>query len=87
VRVLDAMGGIAAGAGVRVSKATKRKPNTTVDGELACMFGEPWLGPHPLCRLDLARTLGCPIEDVELVDYSHLAPKQLGKQEDEFCLT
>lgn len=27
----------------------KRLPNTTVDGALACAFGEPWLGPHPIC--------------------------------------
>lgn len=24
--------------------------NRTDDGHLACMFGEPWLGPHPLCE-------------------------------------
>ncbi len=29
---------------------TKPLPNTTAGGELACAFGEPWMGPHPLCE-------------------------------------
>ena len=40
-------------------KAPKRKPNTTEDWQLACMYGEPWMGEHPLCEKameeDLAR--------------------------------
>ena len=31
-------------------KAPKRKPNTTEDGQLACAYGEPWMGEHPLCE-------------------------------------
>lgn len=29
----------------------KAKPtlNRTADGQLACAFGEPWMGEHPLC--------------------------------------
>lgn len=33
----------------------KRAPNTTPDGALACAFGEPWLGPHPLCEAETER--------------------------------
>ncbi len=31
---------------------------------LTCAFGEPWLGPHPLCRAEIARVCGVSIEDV-----------------------
>lgn len=27
-----------------------RAANRTDSGELACAFGEPWMGDHPLCR-------------------------------------
>lgn len=27
----------------------EQKPNTTPDGQLACSFGEPWGGDHPIC--------------------------------------
>jgi hypothetical protein len=54
----------------------KGKPNTTATGELACAFGEPWLGPHPLCRAEVARVCGVPIEDVPLNDLSHLRPTE-----------
>lgn len=36
-------------------KVAKREPNTTIDGALACAFGEPWLGPHPLCEAETER--------------------------------
>lgn len=38
-----------------MAKAPTRQPNTTVDGGLACAFGEPWLGPHPLCDAETDR--------------------------------
>lgn len=34
----------------------RRAANTTVDGALACAFGEPCLGPHPLCEAETARS-------------------------------
>lgn len=37
--------------------ATKRAPNTTEDGGLACAFGEPWMGPHPLCEAEVDRSI------------------------------
>ena len=52
----------------------KPKPNTTVTGGLACAFGEPWLGPHPICRAHTAAACGVPIEDVPEPDFSHLRP-------------
>ena len=42
---------------------------------LVCSFGEPWLGPHPLCRAETARVCECPIEDVPDPDLSHLRPE------------
>ena len=33
----------------------KPKPNQTADGQLACAFGEPWDGPHPLCDAEADR--------------------------------
>lgn len=51
----------------------KRKPNTTASGELVCAFGEPWLGPHPLCRQHTADVCGRAVEDVPQPDLSHLA--------------
>lgn len=62
----------------RKQKPKKRAPNTTEDGELACSFGEPWLGPHPLCRAHTAQTCGVPIEDVLLPDFSHLKETKNG---------
>jgi hypothetical protein len=50
------------------------KPNTTVDGQFACAFSEPWLGPHPLCRAETARVCGVPIADVPVPDFSAYAP-------------
>lgn len=35
-----------------------------VDGGLVCAFGEPWMGPHPLCDADTER--GC-VEFTRLV--------------------
>lgn len=35
---------------------TKRAlPNRTVGGELACVFGEPMIGPHPRCEAEVDR--------------------------------
>lgn len=56
-----------------MSKTTQRTPNRTPDGGLACAWGEPWLGPHPLCRAHTAATCGVPIEDVPLPDFSKYA--------------
>jgi hypothetical protein len=53
------------------------KPNTTSDGQLACAFGEPWMGPHYICQAATAAICGVPISEVSLPDYSHLLPKQL----------
>ncbi len=50
------------------------RPNQTAAGELACALGEPWLGPHPLCRAETARICGCPVEDVALPDLSAYRP-------------
>lgn len=36
-------------------KPSKRAPNTTADGALACAFGEPWMGSHPLCEAETER--------------------------------
>lgn len=38
-----------------MAKTPKRQPNTTVDGALACAFGEPLMGPHPLCDAETER--------------------------------
>lgn len=55
-------------------KTRKPTPNTTADGQIACAFGEPWLGPHPLCQADTARICGVPIDEVLLPDFSRYAP-------------
>ena len=71
-------------------KAVQRQPNTTVDGRLACAFGEDWLGAHPICRAETARICGVPIEDVIVPDLSAYAPKLLGPapiDEQEWTLT
>jgi hypothetical protein len=64
-------------------KAPTRQSNTTVDGYLACAYGEPWLGAHFICAAAVAATCGVPVSDVQLADYSHLMPKLLtdGKSE------
>lgn len=63
----------------------KPKPNTTPDGGLACAFGEPWCGPHPLCQAETARICGVSIEEVLLPDYSRYAetwqPEPIGQLE------
>ena len=51
-------------------KKPQPKPNSTASGELACAFGEPWLGPHPLCQAETARICGVPITEVLLPDFS-----------------
>lgn len=38
-----------------MKKAPKHAPNTTEDGALACAFGEPIGGPHPLCDEETER--------------------------------
>ncbi len=43
----------------------KPLPNTTAGGELACAFGEPWLGPHPLCEAETDRA--CRQFDAEVI--------------------
>ena len=35
----------------------RKRLNRTATGELACLFGEPWLGPHPLCEAEVERIL------------------------------
>lgn len=40
---------------------------------LTCAYGEPWLGPHPLCQAELARACGVPISEVLLPDFSNYA--------------
>lgn len=42
----------------------KRAPNTTIAGALACAFGEPVDGPHPLCEAETARACRRFDEDV-----------------------
>ncbi len=51
-----------------------RKPNTTLDGQLACAFGEPWLGPHFICQ---AWVEAITLKPARLADNSHLLPKLL----------
>jgi hypothetical protein len=58
-------------------KVIQRALNTTVDGQLACAFGEPWLGPHHLCAAATAAICGVPVSEVPFPDYSHLLPKRL----------
>lgn len=50
------------------------KPNTTRDGQLACAFGELFLGPHYLCQAAVEAITGQP---ARLADHSHLLPKLL----------
>ena len=61
--------------------------NRTRDGQLACSFHEPWLGPHPICQVHTAAICGVPISEVSLPDFSHLAPKRLTAGEPEWSLT
>ena len=54
----------------------KRKLNTTEDGQLACAYGEPWMGEHPLC--DAAHEPGYSIcvSEEEVIDLAAgYAPK------------
>jgi len=30
-------------------------PDTAFDISLTCAFGEPWMGPHPLCEAEVER--------------------------------
>ncbi len=53
-------------------------PNRTLNGDLACRFHEPWLGPHFLCRWHTAITCGVPVESIPLPDASASLPKLLG---------
>ena len=46
------------------SRVPKREPNTMPDGALACAFGEPWGGLHPLCEAETAR--GCAQFDADV---------------------
>ncbi len=62
----------------------KRPPNTTIDGKLACAFGELWIGPHPLCRAETARICGSSIEEVPDHDLSHLKTISAADQLDLF---
>lgn len=61
--------------------------NRTRDGQLACSFGEPWLGPHYICEAAVAAICGVPISEVPLPDFSHLAPKLLTAGDPEWSLT
>ena len=54
--------------------STTRQLNTTVDGQLACAFGEPWLGPHFICQAAIEAITG---QSAILPDFSRYAPKQL----------
>lgn len=40
---------------------------------LVCAFGEPWLGPHPLCAAETSRVCGVPVSEVPIPDYSRYA--------------
>jgi hypothetical protein len=51
-------------------------PNTTVDGQLACAFGEPWMGPHPICAAETARICGVPVSYVSVPNFSHSLPPE-----------
>jgi hypothetical protein len=51
-----------------MKKPPKPNPNRDVNGNLTCAFGEPWLGPHPLCREAVAYACKVPIAEVALVD-------------------
>jgi hypothetical protein len=50
-------GATQAGCTVRVVERADIRSNTTAAGVLACAYGEPWLGDHPLCRARLDRDL------------------------------
>jgi hypothetical protein len=52
---------------------TTPTPNRTPDGQIACAYGEPWLGPHPICRQKTAEACGVSIHRVPEADWSHLA--------------
>ena len=52
----------------------KREANTTADGQIACAFSEPWLGPHYLCQAAVEAITGKP---AILPDHSAYAPKLL----------
>ncbi len=55
-------------------KSRPIEPNRTRDGQLACAFGEPWVGPHFLCQAAVEAITGQP---ARLADHSHLMPKLL----------
>ncbi len=63
------------------------KQNLTRDGRIACAFGEPWIGAHPICQVHTAAICGVPISEVPLPDFSHLAPKLLTAGEPDWMLT
>jgi len=64
---------------MKPAKPKPSAPNTTSDGQLACAFGEPWLGPHYLCQAWTEATTGQP---AILPDFSRYAPKRLGPKPD-----
>lgn len=58
-----------------MKKPQRPVANRTADGQLACAYGEAWLGRHEKCAAEVAKACGVPIEDVVVADYSHLTPK------------
>ena len=53
-------------------KAKAKKLNTTPDGELACMYGEPWLGEHPICEQETKYSI-C-VSEEEVIDLAAYLP-------------